>query len=630
MKNNSKNTGRSRKPTAKNRHAKSKQKSVIIDLTAEKVVPKSKTAKPRQTATSVPKSTSRPKHIAAAAAKGKKPPSEQSTDSTASSIDFGKTTAPRHNSTESKAINQTTQQDKQQPNKMSSPPPSSAPTPSSSNRGGLVSKVAAGILGGAIALTGAGALQYLGFLSSPGATEATKRSFASLSDLNKTKESLHSQIISLEAKLNKEKSAPALDLDALNTRINSTIEARLKKLSASTVSQQTKISKTEIDTISDQLKKNASKLETLQSQLLITDKAVGALKSAVSGGGAGENAGLQTLTKTINALQSKIDAIAETTQSLAVGSNERQDQLTKLQKKLAAQGATQQIAQSQVNDNSALVAVPVVANETAKSITALQSKLEAIIETIQSLAVSSNGRQEQLTDLQKRVSSDSGEDKQAKLEKTIAALQEKLNSVASTTQSLAQTSNDTLSTITELKKQSTLMAKIDKQSASAIAAAALKSDIDRGLPFSDSLNRLKSIAGDKIAFASLANYADKGVPTVGQLADQFHQLEDLIITALLPKPKDDFVSRLMASAKSLVKTKSIKAVDGSSPRALVSQISAGLNAGDLQRSAKVWATLPKPGQNASQQWYEDLSARIAADTLVSKTLQSFILTNTSQ
>ncbi|MEE9313876.1 MAG: hypothetical protein V3V02_04435 [Rhizobiaceae bacterium] len=597
MKKNTKTTGRSRKTV---RHAKSQKKPVTIDLTAEKVEPKetTKPAPPKantvKTKTSVPKST-RPKHIAEAAAKGKKP-SEPIVDS--EPADFGTTTKP---SSASKS--------KEQPTPKSPTPKAIPKTIKQPSNNGLVGKLAAGIIGGAVALGGAGGLQYLGVLSSPNSIGSASGDTISSAALSTTREELLARISGLETRL-KETTAPVLDMDAINT----SIESKIKQLAPQDNAEINSTAATSLKNISGQIEATNGKLETLQSQLLVTDKTVDALKSAISTGGAGEAAGLATLNKTVAALQAKLDSVAATAQTLAVNSNQREEAIAQLQKSGTAPLAS---------DGTA---APAVSDELQATLSTLETKLSALAATAQSLAVSSNEREAAIGDLQKLVAGNSN-DKQDEMAKTIAALQTKLAAVASTTQSLATSANESVEAIASLEKQSQQTATMNKQSANAIAAAALKNDIDQGLPFAASLNRLKSIAGENKALSALDAYAGKGVPTVAQLTEQFSAVGDNIISALAPKPKEDFVSRLFAGAKSLVKVRSIKPQTGSSPAALVSQITAGLTSGSLSQSTKAWQTLPKAGQEVSASWHEGLKARIIADSLVADTLQSFLLTN---
>ena len=166
---------------------------------------------------------------------------------------------------------------------------------------------------------------------------------------------------------------------------------------------------------------------------------------------------------------------------------------------------------------------------------------------------------------------------------------------------------------------------IDKQAARAIAAAAVKSDIDRGVPFTGSLETLVSVAGESESLTALAAYAESGVPTAAQLADGFEATGEAIIVAVTPKPKNDLASRLLAGAKSMVKIKPIAPETGSTPLAVVSQLETSIRTGDLEKASELWETLPDAGKEVSADWHKGVKARIAANVLVANSIQSFLL-----
>ena len=165
----------------------------------------------------------------------------------------------------------------------------------------------------------------------------------------------------------------------------------------------------------------------------------------------------------------------------------------------------------------------------------------------------------------------------------------------------------------------------DKKAARALAAAALKSDIDAGQPFSGSLQTLAAVSDDASILEDLKPYAEKGVSTLGQLAAQFKLLGNSLVTAAAPAQNKGAFSRLIAGAKSLVTVKQIGPIDGDSVGAIVSRISAALTSGNGLDASKLWASLPDAAKETSRNWNQDLSARLTADSLVAKTVKSFML-----
>ena len=171
---------------------------------------------------------------------------------------------------------------------------------------------------------------------------------------------------------------------------------------------------------------------------------------------------------------------------------------------------------------------------------------------------------------------------------------------------------------------------VKKQAASAISAAALKSDIDRGIPFAASLKTLEDIAGSTENLVKLKKYADTGVPTVSQLSSGFESVGPEIISALTPKPKNDLASRLAAGAKAFVSVKPVGPVKGDTPIALVSRIGQALESGKLTEAAELWTALPEDGKAVSTDWHNSLQARISTNSLISSTVQSFVQSSVTQ
>ncbi len=562
MKKSTKSSSRgSRKSTPKVRHSKSKQKPVTIDLTAEKIEkPLKSETKPTGSSESVPKFMT---EKTAAKNDDKK-------------SDFGRKTAPTAAKIKTDAKTQT-----EKPSNSTQPP--KKPAPKAANNNSVLSKLGPAVIGGVVALSGAGLLQYMGVLSTPGSNSTgleISTKYVSEEALTKTNETLMARISGLEENLKnastKTTPAPTIDMKAINTAIDTRIKEQISALPKPTALKP-EVGKAELKNLTDQILGTDNKIETLQSQLLVTDKTVDALKNAISTGAAGENAGLASINKTVTALESKIDDLSATTQTLAMSSNERGAALADLQKTSVSEGAGKETS----------VEIP---QDLTKSIEALQTKIESLTATTQTLAMNSNERGAAITELQKLTNNPTDTEVQASLEKTVAALQTKIEALKNTAQSLSTGANEQRAALAELTTNVENTAKSGQQAAIAISAAALKNDIDQGLPFAASLKTLQATTGESKSLTALSAFAETGVPTTVQLVDQFKSVGPEILVALAPEPKDDIVSRLLLSAKSLVKTKSIRAKEGSDPAALVSQITANLANGDLDKASTRWAT----------------------------------------
>lgn len=159
--------------------------------------------------------------------------------------------------------------------------------------------------------------------------------------------------------------------------------------------------------------------------------------------------------------------------------------------------------------------------------------------------------------------------------------------------------------------------------ARAIAAAALKSAIDRGLPFMAELETYAAVAPDAEEIAALRGMAASGVPTRADLAIELSQTAGAIIAAAKPSnPDAGLIQNLIDSAMGLVEVRPIGAVDGEGADAIVARMEAALKSGDLGKALAEFATLPEPSKAAGAQIAGKIQARLQADALIDKALAS--------
>ncbi|MGV0909198.1 COG4223 family protein [Martelella sp. FOR1707] len=242
--------------------------------------------------------------------------------------------------------------------------------------------------------------------------------------------------------------------------------------------------------------------------------------------------------------------------------------------------------------------------------------------------------QSQLDALKQQVQSSkgSGED--------IASLKQQVSSIQSTQQNdvgavknLQSAFNDLKSSLSSdqqaiQQKLSALEAKVntpgkDLAVARAIAAAALKSAIDRGDSFATELATYAEVAPENADLSKLKALATSGIPTREELADEFSDAADAIIAAAEPPPPEgNIFNRLVDSAKGLVSVRPVGDVEGDTVPAIVARIENALSKGDLKTAESEWETLPDAAKQASQKFADGLKARIEADDLVSTTLSS--------
>lgn len=176
------------------------------------------------------------------------------------------------------------------------------------------------------------------------------------------------------------------------------------------------------------------------------------------------------------------------------------------------------------------------------------------------------------------------------------------------------------------RRQATIEARLDEPSrqidlARAIAAAGLKTAIDRGGPFMSELEAFASVAPDDPAVPEFRDLAARGVPSRSDLIEAFPDAANRAIAAANPiDPDAGLMDRLMSSALSVVKVRPVGEVEGDTPDAIVARTEARLLDGNLDAALSEWNTLPETSQAAASGFGESLAARARAEKLIASSL----------
>ncbi|MGI9364873.1 MAG: hypothetical protein ACR2O8_06795 [Rhizobiaceae bacterium] len=417
-------------------------------------------------------------------------------------------------------------------------------TPPQSSLSLNLNRFAAALIGGCVALAGAGLAQYLGLLGSPGSSSQ----FVDQEYFSAETQALRKELEGLKNLQKTQNQTPQSEIDiaAISKQIDDKIANITPRFEAK-----------EIDKFIQQVKEASQRVEQLSQRQNETAASLQALGKSINAGEAGEAPAMAALNDRIESLSNDVTGTSQ--------------QIADLKKSAGA------LATSSTESLSS-------------SIASIQQKLDLI----------DTGAKTTLADLEKRL--EAGLQLVAAQAQTIALLQERVEKPDSSQMVVART----------------------------VAAAALKNDIDAGRPFTQSLEVLRRTAPTHEGLEALKPYADAGVATEAQLYTEFQNLSGEILEAVEPKPDPDLGSRLVAGMRSFVKVKPRTQLEGTSPIALVSQITAALEEGDLQAASDSWQQLPAEGQATSKLWHDRLAARLAADQLMSRTLQSFINSTATQ
>jgi hypothetical protein len=153
-----------------------------------------------------------------------------------------------------------------------------------------------------------------------------------------------------------------------------------------------------------------------------------------------------------------------------------------------------------------------------------------------------------------------------------------------------------------------------KSAATAIAFANLRAAISDGRPYAAELDTIGAVAPSVGDLGILPAYAEKGIPTVPELARAFASIKSSALVTGAPGSGNSLVDTLMASAQSLV---TIKRIDeppaGEGQGGALARAKAALDRGDLAAAVKEVETLDAAEREAYSAWLGQAHARLAAD-----------------
>jgi hypothetical protein len=168
-----------------------------------------------------------------------------------------------------------------------------------------------------------------------------------------------------------------------------------------------------------------------------------------------------------------------------------------------------------------------------------------------------------------------------------------------------------------------------KSAAAAIAFANLRAAISEGRPFATELDTISTLSPAAADLGVLPAYAEKGIPTVPELARSFATAKDAALAAAAVPVDDSFLASLMASAESLVKIRRVDAAaTGDTPSAVLARAGAELDQGDLAAAVKEVGALQGAPHDAFSVWLDQARARLSADETL-KRLEGLLLVSVS-
>lgn len=206
----------------------------------------------------------------------------------------------------------------------------------------------------------------------------------------------------------------------------------------------------------------------------------------------------------------------------------------------------------------------------------------------------------------------------------VTALKEKIAQIEASIASLSASDGQGVEQRIAAIEQSVagLTSKLDSQTAQpkialAIAAAALKSALERGVPFNAELETFAAIAPNLPQIEPLRALAQTGVTSRADIAKAFPDAANAMVAAANPVPEDaGFFQRLLSSAESVVQVRPIGEVAGEEPAARVARMEVAVNAGDYGKALAEYDALPDAAKAAGVTIAGQIKARADAEKLV--------------
>ena len=152
----------------------------------------------------------------------------------------------------------------------------------------------------------------------------------------------------------------------------------------------------------------------------------------------------------------------------------------------------------------------------------------------------------------------------------------------------------------------------DTDAAIAVVAEAAQDRLRAGDPLGPDLTALQHLGVDAATLAPLQAVAN-GAPTNSALAASFHAVAPQVLAAATPPDAGSVEDRFFSHLRNLVKVRDLNETVGDNPSALVSQIEAESQRGEIAAALAAFAKLPEAARKAAGDWPTLARARQAAD-----------------
>jgi hypothetical protein len=153
----------------------------------------------------------------------------------------------------------------------------------------------------------------------------------------------------------------------------------------------------------------------------------------------------------------------------------------------------------------------------------------------------------------------------------------------------------------------------------ALELGSLRRALDRGGAYAAELAEVEKIAGGKIDLAPLERYKNEGVPTAAELAREFRTVAHAVIDAEVQQADASVVDRLLLGASSIVRVRRTEHdADDKSAEAVLGRMEKALKEARLSDALAEAQQLSPKAQAAAKAWLGKLEARATVDRAIAQ------------
>lgn len=143
----------------------------------------------------------------------------------------------------------------------------------------------------------------------------------------------------------------------------------------------------------------------------------------------------------------------------------------------------------------------------------------------------------------------------------------------------------------------------------------LKRALDRGAKYDAELAEVEKVSAGKVDLAAIARFKDQGVPTMAELTREFRGGANNIIDAEAAPENGSVVDKLISGAKSVVRVRKVAYdANDTSVEAIVGRMEVALKEGRLADVIREAEALPPKSKAAAAPFVEKVSARASVDS----------------